>query len=141
MEEILIEFVDTLDGLLKKVTAKVGVDAGLSKLTINQFHYIDAINHMGDPTLTELAAELAITKASITAGINKLIAMGYVIKTQSSEDKRVFHVRLTDAGECLVQAKYQALKEYGEFIRAALSEDEARQFEEMLSKLVKVFKG
>jgi len=141
MEKILIEFVDTLDGLLKKVTAKVGVDSGLSKLTINQFHYIDAINNLGEPTFTELAAELAVTKASVTAGINKLIAMGYVIKTQSSEDKRVFHVGLTEAGGQLVQAKYQALAEYGEFITGALSENEARQFEEILTKLVKVFKG
>ena len=139
MEKILIEFVDTLDGLLKKVTAQAGDGSGISKLTINQFHYIDAIGELGEPTFTELAGRLAITKASVTAGMNKLINMGYVIKTQSSEDKRIFHIHLTEAGEKLIRAKYQALKEYGEFIRAALSEDEARQFEGILTKLVKAF--
>jgi DNA-binding MarR family transcriptional regulator len=66
--------------------------------------------------------------------------MGYVLKTQSSQDKRVFHVSLTEAGGQLIKAKYQALKEYGEFIEAALSDEEARQFEATLDKLVKVFK-
>jgi DNA-binding MarR family transcriptional regulator len=66
--------------------------------------------------------------------------MGYVIKTQSNTDKRVFHVSLTEASEQLIKAKYRALKEYGEFISAALSEEETRQFEETLTKLVKLFK-
>jgi DNA-binding MarR family transcriptional regulator len=66
--------------------------------------------------------------------------MGYVIKTQSTEDRRVFHASLTKAGGQLIKAKYQALKEYGEFISASLSKDEARQFEKTLAKIVKLFK-
>ena len=77
---------------------------------------------------------------AVTAGINKLVQMGYVVKTQSSEDRRVFHVSLSQAGEQLVQAKLQALKEYGEFVSAALSEEEIRQFENIITKLVRMFK-
>jgi DNA-binding MarR family transcriptional regulator len=139
MEKILIEFVDTLDSLLKKLQQGVGEGSGFSKLTINQFHYIDAIAALSEPTITEIAERLNITKASVTIGINKLLALGYVIKTQSTQDRRVIHVRLTEAGEQLVEAKYQALKEYSAFIRAALSEDEARQFEDILAKLVRLF--
>jgi DNA-binding MarR family transcriptional regulator len=139
MENLLIEFINTLDSSLKKVQKQVGDGSGVSKLTINQFHYIDAIYSLGEPTITEIADRLNITKASVTTGINKLVNMGYVIKTQSNEDKRVFHVTLTEASGQLIKAKYQALKEYGEFIGAALSEDEARQFEVILTKLVKLF--
>jgi hypothetical protein len=39
----------------------------------------------------------------------------------------------------MISAKYQTLKEYEEFICAALSPDEARQFEAILAKLVKSF--
>jgi DNA-binding MarR family transcriptional regulator len=140
MEKLLIEFINTLDLSLKKLQAEVGDGYGISKLTIHQFQYIDAIHELGEPTITEIADRLNITKASVTTGINKLISVGYVIKTQSNEDKRVFHVSLTDASNRLIKAKYQALKEYGEFIVAALSKDEARQFKATLNKLVILFK-
>ena len=140
MENLLIEFINSLDLSLKKIQAEVGDEAGISKLTIHQFQYIDAIHQLGEPTITEIADKLKITKASVTTGINKLVDLGYVIKTQSREDRRVFHVSLTKAGGQLIKAKYQALKEYGEFINASLSKAEARQLEKTLTKLVKFFK-
>ena len=140
MENLLIEFINSLDLSLKKIQAEVGDEAGISKLTIHQFQYIDAIHQLGEPTITEIADKLKITKASVTTGINKLVDLGYVIKTQSREDRRVFHVSLTKAGGQLIKAKYQALKEYGEFINASLSKAEARQLEKTLTKLVKLFK-
>jgi len=118
----------------------VGENSGISKLTIYQFQYIDAIHELGEPTITEIADKLNITKASVTTGIQKLIDLGYVIKTQSIEDKRVFHTSLTKAGGKLIKAKYQALKEYGDFISAALSKEEASRFEETLIKIVRLFK-
>ena len=140
MEDLLIEFINSLDLSLKKIQAEVGDEMGISKLTIHQFQYIDAIHQLGEPAITEIADKLKITKASVTTGINKLVDLGYVIKTQSREDRRVFHVRLTKAGGQLIKAKYQALKEYGEFINASLSKAEARQLEKTLTKLVKFFK-
>ncbi len=140
MENLLIEFINSLDLSLKKIQAEVGDEMGISKLTIHQFQYIDAIHQLGEPAITEIAEKLKITKASVTTGINKLVDLGYVIKTQSREDRRVFHVSLTKAGGQLIKAKYQALKEYGEFINASLSKAEARQLEKTLTKLVKLFK-
>jgi len=139
MEELLIEFINTFDLSLKKMQKDNGASGELSKLTVHQLQYIDAIHQLGEPAITEIAEKLKITKASVTNGINKLVALGFVTKTQSGEDRRVFHVALTAAGERLVKAKQRALKEYGRFLRASLNEEEARQFETILTKLVKLF--
>lgn len=139
MERVLIEFVDTLDTLMKQTIAEIGDGTGLTKLTLHQFQYIEAIHALGEPTITEIAERLGITKASVTAGVNKLIELGYVTKSQSSQDKRVFHVRLTRASASMIQAKLKVVKGYGAFIRAALTEAEARQFEATLEKLVQAF--
>jgi len=120
--------------------AQAGDRAGMAKLTIHQFQYLDAIHSLGTPTITEIAEQLKITKASVTAGVNKLADMGYLVKTRSSVDKRVFHVSLTEASQHLARAKDETVKEYGDFITSALSADEARQFQATLSKLVKLFK-
>jgi DNA-binding MarR family transcriptional regulator len=141
MEKLLIEFIDTLDLSLKKLDKNVGDNAEFYKLTVHQLQYIDTIHQLGEPTITEVADKLKITKASVTASINKLADLGYLVKTQSKEDKRMFHVTLTDAAERLVKAKYRALKEYGKFIRSALTEEEAAQFEAILAKLVDLFKS
>ena len=141
MEKLLMDFVDTLDQSLKKLQRDVGSGAGFAKLTINQLQYIDAIHALGEPTITEIAEKLKITKASVTVGINKLIQSGYVRKYQSNLDRRVFHVCLTDPAQELIQARYQALLNYGEFLRTALSDEEAQQFQMTLSKIVQLYKN
>jgi DNA-binding MarR family transcriptional regulator len=140
MEKLLIEFIDTLDLSLKNFQEGLDDESGFSKLTISQFQYIDAIHELGQPTFSEVAGKLRITKASVTTGINRLIDLGYVIKTRSNQDKRVFHASLTATGKSLIKAKYRALNQYGEFIASALTEEEARQFEHTLTKLVGLFK-
>ena len=136
MEKILIEFINTLDISLKKMQTNA---SEFSKLTVSQLQYIDAIGTLGKPAVSDVASQLNITKASVTIGVNKLMELGYVVKTQSDEDKRVFHVALTETGQELVNVKHQALKAYMEFIDAALSEEETAQFEAILTKLVKLF--
>jgi DNA-binding MarR family transcriptional regulator len=64
MEEVLIEFINTLDTSVKKLQE----GASVSQLTISQFQYIDAIHQLQQPTLTEVAEKLTITKASVNVG-------------------------------------------------------------------------
>ena len=135
-----MQFIETLDSSLKRLQEEIGGRIGFTDLTVNQFHYIDAIHELGKPTFTELAKRLRITKASVTAGINKLTELGFTRKIQSETDKRTYHIQLTGQGLKLIQAKYQALKEYGKFIERALSAEEAEEFRKILTKLVLLLK-
>jgi len=141
MDQLLLAFINTLDSALKKMLKESGDGSGLSKLTIPQLNYIEAIHALGEPTISKLAGQLMFSKASVTAGVQKLAELGYVCKTQSTADRRVTYVSLTDAGLQLVAAKTLALHEYSRFIQDALSEEEARQFEAILEKLVRRFGG
>jgi len=135
MEKILLEFIATLDHSLKKQQT-----ADFSQLTVSQFQYLDTIAALGEPTVSEVAARLGFSKASATTALNKLVALGFVVKTQSEADKRVFHVSLTEAGDRLALAKAQTIKTYVDFVASALTADEARQFEAILTKLIAQFK-
>ena len=139
METLLLQCVDTLDASLKSTLEQLGQQAGLGKLTINQLQYIDAIHLLDQPTITELAEQLDITKPSVTAGVNKLVTLGYVRKIPSTEDKRVVHIELTTAAKTLVSAKYHALQQYGDFIRSALTDQEAQSLTLILTRLVTLF--
>lgn len=138
MEKLLIEFINTFDISLKKYQKLAGSQQSTANLTISQFQYIDAIHQLSEPTISAVAERLGFSKPSVTAGINKLVRLGFVNKTQSILDKRAWHVHLTESGERLVEAKYQALQAYGQALNAALSPEEARQFEALLQKIVRV---
>ena len=140
MEKILIEFINTLDTSHKKIQMSLGENSGFSQLTISQLHYIEAIQSLKDPTISEIADFMKISRASATVGINRLVSMGFIRKIRSTEDKRVFHVQLTATGQQLINAKQKALKEYETFITEALSQEEANQFKQILEKLVTHFK-
>jgi len=139
-QQLLIEFIDTLESTLKNLQEQVGSRSGFARLTIAQLQYIDAIHALGEPTITEIAARLGITKASVTAGVNKLASLGYVVKTPSGVDRRAVLVSLTAAGQQMVADRNRALQEYSQFIDAALSDEEAQQLEMILGKLVQQFK-
>lgn len=139
MEKVLVGFINTLDLSLKKLLTEANSISGVSQLTVSQLQYIDAIHELNKPTITKIAHQLNIAKASVSTGINKLIDKGFVIKTQSEHDKRIFYLSLTETGKKLIDVRYQALKEYVEFINTALSQEETEHFEAILIKLVDLF--
>ncbi len=141
MQQLLIAFINTLDISLKKMLREAGDGSGFAGLTIPQLNYLEAIHALGQPTITDLADRLNFSKASVTAGVQKLVELGYVHKTQSTADRRVYHVGLTASGAELAAAKTRALSAYEAFIKSALSEEESRQLQAILEKLVRHFGG
>ncbi|PFA69208.1 MarR family transcriptional regulator [Bacillus sp. AFS015802] len=139
MEDILREFIVTLDTSFKKLVQETIETAGVSNLSVNQIQYIQAIGKLGYPTISEIADSLNITKASATAGINKLVSLGYAKKTQSNEDKRIYHVALTESSQTFMRLNQQALEDYVSFIEHLLTVDEAEQFKRTMEKLIKGF--
>lgn len=139
MEEILFQFIDTLDQSVKQVLSELESDESFGKLTLSQLQYLEAVGALTYPSISEVAVKLNITRASTTAGVNRLVKMGYLIKTQSEEDKRVYHVDLTSRSRKMVNAKQQAMQNYVSFIQSALGEVDSAKFEQALDTLVNAF--
>lgn len=139
METILLNFISTLHQAFERQQRVAGVAAGAARLTLSQLHYLEAVAVLGEPTLSEVAQHLALSKASVTAGVNRLVALGYLTKTPSAHDRRASHVRLTPAAHALVAAKNQAVQAYAGFAASALTPDEQHQLAHLLTKLVAQF--
>lgn len=61
--------------------------------------YINMIaSHPNEYTPSKIADLLGITRPSVTHRINELEKKGYIIKTQSETDKRIFYLNISD--EC-----------------------------------------
>jgi DNA-binding MarR family transcriptional regulator len=70
---------------------------------MNDYYYLTVIYQLGNPNLGDVAKELKLTKPSISALVQRLTKNDLIKKIQSDEDKRVFHLSLTEKGLRIVQ--------------------------------------
>lgn len=139
MEELLIAFIDTLDLSLKRYQRDARDRAGVERLTVSQLQYIDAICGLGTPTVSALAERLNVSRASVSIAINRLVVLGYVLKTPAEADGRSVVIKLTKSGLRLTSAKDRALKTYAAELESALTPHEARQFRAIMTKIIRRF--
>lgn len=107
----------------------------LSQITYSQFILIHHIKDTDNPTITELAKIMQITKPSLTSAVNKLMDIGIVHKIPSEHDKRVVYIELTEKGNSISEAEMNAFDECIDRMRAKLGDD-FESFEEMLRRLL-----
>jgi len=109
----------------------------IKELTTAQMHYLEIINEMSNPNITELATEMRLTKPTVTVALDKLILKGYVAKIQSDEDRRSSHLHLTKKGMQINQMHERAHTQFAELMEEMLETDELEALTVLLEKLTK----
>jgi len=107
----------------------------MQDLTATQFHYLEIIGELENPTLTELAAAMKLTKPSVTIAIDRLVIKGLVRKVHSDIDKRSSHLHLTEFGEQINKRHDFAHDFVIDLIAKKLSQDEKKSFTLFLDKI------
>jgi len=107
----------------------------MQDLTATQFHYLEIIGELENPTLTELAVAMKLTKPSVTATIDRLVVKGLVRKVHSDIDKRSSHLHLTEFGEQINKRHDFAHDFVIGLIAKKLSQDEMKSFSILLNKI------
>ena len=77
------EIIEKLSQSMERYETETLNNSLLSNLTPTQVHYLDAIFHLIDPNISELASYLNVSKPTVTFAINKMEKQGYVKKNQS----------------------------------------------------------
>lgn len=133
LHEALIKF----NRLINECSFELSKELGILDLKMRYTNCLKIIAGSKDLTYGALAKTLGITKPSVTDLINNLIELGYVQKNQSSDDKRVFYIELTEKG--LVFAGYEHLRNNKliEVIKKSLTEKEIDSLSELISKINK----
>ncbi|MDT3427305.1 DNA-binding MarR family transcriptional regulator [Paenibacillus forsythiae] len=135
--DLLAEMTELITKSMREHKSKALGLQEFQRLTLVQFYYIEAIQRMDHPTFSDLADRFSVSKPSVTNIIYKLIAEGFVVKSQSMEDKRRFHLQLTPKGDSLMAAERQAYKELTDGIADRLTKEEVSYLKEMLMKILR----
>ena len=106
-----------------------------NELTLTQMHYLETINQLSNPNLTELSFEMNLTKPTVKVAIDKLIEKNVIIRVQSDEDRRSAHLHLTDKGKQLNQMHDYAHMQLAELMVKNLNQEEKEQLLDLLGKI------
>ncbi len=104
-------------------------------LSVANLHYIDVISTLHNPTFVELAKKLGLSKPSVTIMVNKLLEKGYVQKTRSPDDGRVFYITLTAKGRKIATSYHEAQQKVVEYISSKLTPKDVETLIVLLTKI------
>lgn len=132
----MIEIISKLSNLIGNTEEAAKEQFNLLHLTITQMHYLETINLLVNPNITELALQLNVSKPTVKVAVDKLIERDYVMKIQSDADRRSAHLHLTEKGKLINQMHDYAHKRIAESFSNKLNKEEIKTLEELLMKVL-----
>lgn len=90
-------------------------------------------------TMAEIANKIGRDKSTVTALIDKLVKLGYVIKERDTQDTRVVYVTLTKKGYELEPIFEAVSAKLLEVFYLAISEEEKEELTKILNKIYSNF--
>ncbi len=70
-------------------------------ITATQLNVLKLLEGIGDLSLSELSRRMAAKNSTVTGIIDRMVAADLVTREQSTEDRRVWKIRMTDTGRAL----------------------------------------
>ena len=103
-----------------------------ASLTTVETFCMEIIMALGRPTINEFARFVNISPPNAAYKVNSLIQKGYVRKEQSPEDKREYHLTVTQKYIDYYNISYGYLTTVMERIKHRFPAEDAKRLEEML---------
>ncbi len=129
--------ISSLSDLIENVVQQTIKQYDFDDLSRQQLHYLRVILRLHNPSVSELAAELKLTKPTVTVMIDKLESKGYIKRVKSDADRRSMHLHLAEKGMQVNSILEKGHDRLAETIKLALNETETTILMELLKKLVR----
>jgi DNA-binding MarR family transcriptional regulator len=104
-------------------------------VSMSQITVLLRLYYRGPTSILAVRQELYGSRAAASQLIDKLVQMGLVERSESTEDRRVKVIRLTDLGQRLVADGITARRQWLITLKTAFSQEEQEQFAIVLSRL------
>jgi MarR family 2-MHQ and catechol resistance regulon transcriptional repressor len=104
-------------------------------LCLSDFMVLEVLLHKGPLTMTEIGEKVLLANASMTSAIDRLAALGLVLRKNDDKDRRVRIVDLTREGRKRITALYGQHERDIEALMVDLSQAERNQLRNGLKKI------
>lgn len=103
-----------------------------ASLTTVETFCMEIIYAMDKPTINEFASFIQISSPNAAYKVNSLIKKGYIKKVQSEDDKREYHLEVTDKYLAYYNISYAYVKVVMERIKDRFNDNELKTMEKIL---------
>jgi DNA-binding MarR family transcriptional regulator len=97
----LYDYIKRLSELLKIDSRKAGAQDGLQPVQLEVLHYLSICNRFSDTPMA-VTEYLGQTKGTVSQTLKVLERKGMLSKLPDKDDKRVFHLKVSDKGQRLL---------------------------------------
>lgn len=104
-----------------------------ASLTTVETFCMETIQALGRPTINEFASFMSISNPNAAYKINSLIKKGYIRKVQSQEDRREYHLEITQKYIDYYNISTTYLVEVMDRVAKRFTPEECAKLEEMLT--------
>lgn len=104
-----------------------------ASLTTVETFCMETIQALGTPTVNEFATFMRISPPNATYKVNSLIKKGYLKKVQSPEDRREYHLEITDKYIDYYNISVSYMSQVMDRISQRFSPQDCAKLEEMLT--------
>lgn len=104
-----------------------------ASLTTVESFCMEIIMALGRPTVNEFSNMVQISSPNAAYKINSLIKKGYIVKERSEDDKREYHLVVTQKYLDYYNISYSYRIKIMDRIKARFSPDEIEQFDKILT--------
>ncbi|MGN0804574.1 MAG: MarR family winged helix-turn-helix transcriptional regulator [Candidatus Coproplasma sp.] len=101
-----------------------------------QVKYLLEVSNEEGVSQDMLAKRMMINKSNVARKLSELEENGFVKREQSTKDKRVMLVYLTEKGRAVIPKLHKENRRWSEILCEGLSEGETQQLSALLDKLV-----
>ena len=136
MKDDLRDNIAKFSRLISEAEEKAKANSEIMDLAATQMSYLESIDELKNPSITELSTNLKLKKPSVTVVVDRLMQKGCVYKTHSDEDRRSTHLHLTEVGKQINQRHELAHQYLIELFSRKLSVEELTKLNEIFDKIV-----
>jgi DNA-binding MarR family transcriptional regulator len=104
-------------------------------LTSTEVFCVEIIHALGNPTVNEFASFLQVSSPNAAYKVNNLVKKGYIEKIQSEEDKREYHLRVTQKYYDYFNLSQTYLSEVTRRAEEHFDAEEIDKFDKMLEEI------
>lgn len=104
-------------------------------LKVGQAGILFVMEHFGDMSQRELASKLNVTPPSITAAIQKMEKMEFIIRKPDGKDQRIMRLALSEKGKSCLQHTKEVAKQMDDVMFKDMSQEEKMLLRRLLIQM------
>ena len=104
-------------------------------LSARLYLYLTQIRILGNPTMSELASSVGVSKPAVSNAVKKLHEMGLVGVQESTKDRRVSHLCISNTGKEVLEVLDSADQQFFRKIEEILGDDDFKLFANLWERI------